>query len=195
MQKFSKNTSIFLLFLVSSQLSFSKAATKEVDPYAGLETERPYGKRWEGSLTRLERFRAAFYRTFFPTYTEQYLKDVMVSGDTSFDKYDSLGLALKIIGATTVIGFFILLGIARKQANTPGTEIYCMDRIYKLEDQLKEKETELEGYKKIAQERTENRAKIEELKRTTFEEINKIREEIDRIKNNFGVNEKNGNIV
>ncbi len=152
MQKVSTNISIFLLLLVSSQQSFFKAeqtnseqsTTTEVDskndatqksysieddPYFGRETERPYGKRWEGNLTRLERFRAALYRTFFPTYTEQYLKDVMVSGDTSFDKYDTIGFTLKVIGAATIIGFVVLLRIATVQANTPGTDPYNMEKL------------------------------------------------------------------
>ncbi len=138
MQKISKNISLLFLFLISSQLSFSKTKTEEVDPYAGLETERPYGKRWEGNLTRLERFRAALYRTFFPTYTEQYLKDVMVSGDTSFDKYDSLGLTLKLIGVATIIGIVAIMGLANKQANTPGTDLYNMEKLESENEKYKE---------------------------------------------------------
>ncbi len=205
MQKFSKSVSIFFLFLASSQPSFFKAAQTNpdqststkisstendtshksspapegVDPYWGRETERPFGKRWEGNLTRLERFRAALYRTFFPTYTEEYLKDVMVSGDTSFDKYDSLGLALKIIGAATVIGFVALMGLANKQANTPGTEIYNSERIAELENKLKEKQEECEIYKKHAEDLKKN---TEAFEQKTNEEIKQIKSDIEALK-------------
>ncbi len=172
-----KQASVSKTEVSSKNDAAQKSSTPENGPYWDRETERPFGKRWEGNLTRLERFRAAFYRTFFPTYTEEYLKDVMVSGDTSFDKYDSLGLALKIIGAATVIGFVALMGLANKQASTPGTFIYNSERIEELEKLLKEKEKELEEYKELAKV-TENMKK----------EIDEIKQKIKRLTGGAGEN-------